>query len=185
MLLSCILLAISISIDSLGIGLTYGIKNTTIPKTSNIILFAISFCITCSSIFLGHYISVLLSPTMSQIIGSFFLIMLGLYNIHKAQISDCTNYDLDHSNNIDKKEALFLGLALSVDAACVGIGSGIIGLNDIILPILVASFQLFFINCGNLVAKNIIKSINISEKFLSIFSSVVLILVGILRILLE
>lgn len=61
MLLSCILLALSVSIDSIIIGITYGIKKTKIEKISNIILFVISFSVTCSSIFLGHYISVLFS----------------------------------------------------------------------------------------------------------------------------
>lgn len=183
MLLNCILLALSVSIDSLGIGITYGIKHTKISNISNVILFAISFCITCSSIFLGHYISVLLSTSFSIFIGSSFLIVLGLYNIYKVSSSPPTDYDIDHSNDIDKKEAIFLGLALSIDSACVGIGSGIIGINNIVLPILVSSFQLAFLNCGNLVAKNILKKIEIPENVLAIFSGVVLILVGLFRIL--
>lgn len=183
MLLHCILLALSVSIDSLGIGVAYGIKNTTISKISNIILFAISFCVTCGSIFLGHYISVLLSPTFSTFLGSSFLILLGVYNIYNISNNKIVDYDIDHSNTINQKEAIFLGLALSIDSACVGIGCGIIGMDDIILPILVSSFQLIFLNCGNLIAKCIVKSINIPEKLLATFSSVVLIVVGILRLL--
>lgn len=72
-------------------------------------------------------------------------------------------------------------LALSIDSACVGIGSGIIGINDIVLPFFVASFQLAFLNCGNLVANSIAKYVNVSEYALSIFSSFILILVGIFR----
>ena len=181
MIFNCILLALSVSIDSLSIGISYGIKKTKINNMSNIILFAISFCITCGSIFLGHYISALFSPTASTILGSSFLIILGVYNIYKTINNPITDYDIDHSNNIDAKEAIFLGLALSIDSACVGIGSGIIGINDIILPLLVASFQLIFINCGNWIANSIIKYVNISERTLAIFSSIILILVGIFR----
>ena len=72
-------------------------------------------------------------------------------------------------------------MALSIDSACVGIGSGIIGFNDIILPFFVASFQLVFLNCGNLVANNIAKYINISERALAIFSSIILIFVGVFK----
>ena len=43
MLLNCILLALSVSIDSLGIGISYGLKNTKVNSLSNITLFAISF----------------------------------------------------------------------------------------------------------------------------------------------
>ena len=131
--------------------------------------------------FLGHYISALFSPTFSTILGSSFLIILGIYNIYKSLNKPLVNYDTDHSNNIDAKEAIFLGLALSIDSACVGIGSGIIGINDIVLPFLVASFQLVFLNCGNLVANSIAKYVNVSEYALSIFSSLILIFVGIFR----
>ena len=43
MLLNCILLALSVSIDSLGIGITYGIKNTKISLIGKIILFIIHY----------------------------------------------------------------------------------------------------------------------------------------------
>lgn len=182
MILNCILLALSVSIDSIGLGITYGIKSTKIDIISNIILFTISFCITCGSIFLGHYISVLLSPNISTFLGSSFLILLGVYNIYKTINNKTKNYDIDNSNNIDKAEAIALGFALSIDSACVGLGSGIIGINDIILPILVSCFQLFFINCGNILGKSVISHFNISENILSIFSGIVLILVALLRI---
>ena len=181
MLFNCILLALSVSIDSLSIGISYGIKKTKIRYISNSILFAISFCITCGSIFLGHYVSALFSPTFSTMLGSSFLIILGIYNIYQTITKPPTDYDIDHSNNIDSKEAIFLGLALSTDSACVGIGSGIIGINDIILPFLVATFQLIFLNCGNWVANIIIKHINVSECAISVFSSIILILVGVFR----
>ena len=110
------------------------------------------------------------------------MIILGIYNIYKSLNTSPTDYDIDHSNNIDAHESIFLGLALSIDSICVGIGSGIIGLNDIILPFLIATFQLVFLNCGNSISQKIVKYLNISEQALSIFSSIILILVGIFRI---
>ena len=124
----------------------------------------------------------IISPVLSTILGSSFLIILGIYNIYKSLNTSPTDYDIDHSNNIDAHESIFLGLALSIDSICVGIGSGIIGLNDIILPFLIATFQLVFLNCGNSISQKIVKYLNISEQALSIFSSIILILVGIFRI---
>ena len=46
MLINSIVLAISSSIDSLGIGITYGIKNTKISSKAKIILLVISFLVT-------------------------------------------------------------------------------------------------------------------------------------------
>ena len=54
MLLNCILLALSVSIDSLGIGISYGIKHTKISKISNFTLFSISFIVTSLSIIIGN-----------------------------------------------------------------------------------------------------------------------------------
>ena len=71
MLLNCILLALSVSIDSLGIGISYGIKHTKISKISNFTLFSISFLMTSFSIFIGNSISSLLSEKFSILIGSF------------------------------------------------------------------------------------------------------------------
>ena len=56
-----------------------------------------------------------------------------------------------------------------------------IGIGGVILPFLMAVFHTFFVNCGNLVANNIAKYINISERALAIFSSIILIFVGVFK----
>lgn len=183
MLLNCILLALSVSIDSLGIGISYGIKHTKISKTSNFTLFSISFIVTSLSIIIGNTISSILSEKFSVLLGSAFLMLLGFYGIYKNISNKTTNYDFNHSNEIDSKEAIFLGLALSIDSFCVGLGSGIIGLNDILLPFLVSIFQLFFINCSANIANLLLSKFNISDNILSYISSFSLILLGILKIL--
>ena len=53
MLINIIFLAISSSIDSLGIGITYGIKNTRISYMAKIVLFVISFLISFLSVCFG------------------------------------------------------------------------------------------------------------------------------------
>lgn len=50
MLINSLLLAISSSIDSLGIGITYGIRNIKISFLGKLILFTISFLIAFLSI---------------------------------------------------------------------------------------------------------------------------------------
>ena len=57
MFLHALILTISSSIDSLGIGITYGIRNTTISFIARIILFAIAFIVSIISIkFLLRYV---------------------------------------------------------------------------------------------------------------------------------
>ena len=60
MFVNSLLLAISSSIDSLGIGITYGIKNTRISHQSKFILFLLSFCISLVSIWFGDILKSLL-----------------------------------------------------------------------------------------------------------------------------
>lgn len=183
MILKCILLALSASIDALGLGVTYGIKKTKMSKTGNIIIFVTLLILSGFSVLVGHYISILFSPTFSVLLGSTLLILLGVYNIYKAHNNISTNFDTDNSNYIDSKEAFILGLAVAVDASCVSLGSGMIGLGSFILPIFMAILHTFFVNCGNFVATTIVKKLRISNKFLSILSGITLILIGFLRIL--
>ena len=93
------------------------------------------------------------------------------------------DFDTDNSNYIDNKEAAVLGLAVAVDASCVSMGAGFIGYISFILPVLMAVFHTFFVNCGNFVAKSVVERLNVPSNILSIFSGILLILIGILRII--
>lgn len=54
--------------------------------------------------------------------------------------------DLDGSQSIDMKEAVFLGLALSSDAIGSGIGFSMLGANSLLFPLIAACFQLGFLS---------------------------------------
>ena len=183
MILKYILLALSASIDALSLGITYGIKKTKMSKTSNIIIFTIVLVCSTVAILVGHFLSLLFSPTFSILLGSSLLIMLGLYNIYKGVKKSNTfmNFDIDNSNYIDNKEAIALALAVAVDASCVSMGAGIIGYISFILPIFMAVFHTFFVNCGNFVAKSVVERLNVPSNVLSIFSGILLILIGVFR----
>ena len=186
MTLKYILLALSASIDALSLGITYGIKKTKMSKTSNIIIFMIVLCCSTIAILVGHFLSLLFSPTFSVLLGSSLLILLGLYNIYKGFKNSSTfiNFDADNSNYIDNKEAVALGLAVAVDASCVSMGAGIIGYISFILPVFMAIFHTFFVNCGNFVAKSVVEKLNVPSNILSIFSGTLLVLIGLFRIIL-
>ena len=53
MFINSLILALSSSIDSLGIGITYGIKNTRISYMAKIVLFVILFLISFLSVCFG------------------------------------------------------------------------------------------------------------------------------------
>ena len=56
MFLDCLLLAIPISLDCIGIGMTYGIKNTYITPLAKFIIFSIFFIVTSVAVSIGTLI---------------------------------------------------------------------------------------------------------------------------------
>ena len=56
MLITIILLALSVSIDSLGIGITYGIRKTSISSSGKFILFFVSLLLGVVSVAFGHFL---------------------------------------------------------------------------------------------------------------------------------
>lgn len=177
MLFSCLILALSVSIDSFGIGITYGLKNTKISCFSKIILFFISIVITSLSLILGDVISYILSDNFSKILGCILLIFMGFRIIFQSTDS----YDKDNSNSIDWKEALYLGIALSIDSICVGISSSMLGFNTILFPIFVATFQLIFLSIGKEFGLKLSYASSIPDSIWNIISGILLICIGIGR----
>ena len=215
MLLNCLFLAISSSIDSLGIGITYGIKNTKITMGAKSILFFISFIISIISIYFGNLLKYIFPDFLIHYLGSFLLILIGLFmcfqsvkvskqeykieNDKNLKISDTekiysffikclgitikiiknpSSSDLDKSNVIDSKEALFLGLALSLDSFCIGIGFSMLNTFSIIFPLLTSCFQLFFLSLGNYCGKKLYSFSKLPDNIWSTISGILLIVIG-------
>ena len=212
MLLTCLLLALSVSIDSFGIGITYGLRNTKISILPKILLFIISVFFTTFSIFLGNLLTDILPKNYVKLIGSILLFFISFIIIYQAIkkdnkntilstnkepkiysfiikflgitikiIRDPKSSDLDNSKTIDWKEAIFLGIALSIDSIGVGIGGSIIGVNSFLFPILVASFQLIFLSLGKNISVKIFKLYKLPENIWSIISGILLIIIAIFK----
>ena len=206
-------LAISSSIDSFGIGITYGMKNAKISNSAKLILFIISFIVSFFAVHFGDFLKDLLPDNIANYIGCCFLIFLGGFVCFQSFKKDTKNQvydevfsepkiyrffikflgitiqiikdpissDLDKSNLIDGKEALFLGVALSLDSFAIGISSGILGIHSIIFPLIVSVFQLLFISLGNLIGSALNRFSKFPQSIWSIISGILLILIGIVK----
>ena len=214
MLFTTILLAISSSIDSLGIGITYGIRNTIILNKGKLVIFFISFIITLLSSYLGNILKLIFPTFFIDYFASLLFIVIGIFicfqalknekksgnkkikncNYQKTYsffikflgvsikvIKDPVSLDLDNSNGIDNKEAIFLSLALSIDTLCIGIGGSIIGINTYIFPFLIGFFQLFFLEIGNFLGRQLYKFSKLPSNIWSIISGILLITLGIIK----
>lgn len=187
-MLNSIILSIVSSIDSFGIGITYGIKNTKISLGANLILFFISFLTACFSVFFGNVLINILPAFLVNLLGSIILICMGVYILFEALNKKANNSnvfnnpissDLDNSHLIDYKESLFLAIAMSLDSFFIGIGGNMINLNKFAFPFLISTFQLLFLSLGIFLGKRIYYFCKLPKNVWSILSGLLLILIGI------
>ena len=220
MLFNAFVLALSASIDSLGVGITYGLRKTKICISAFLVLFILSITFTSVSILLGHLITSLISDFFVNLLGALILFFIGVFiilgatinnkktteieninienntNISKEYnffikclgitiniIKDPVNSDIDKSNKIDIKEAIFLGVTLSLDSIGIGFGGSTIGVNSFIFPLLISIFQIIFLSFGSLISKKISNASKIPSKMWNIISGVLLICIGIIKII--
>lgn len=209
-----IMLSFCVSIDALGTGITYGLKNTKISIWAKFTLFIISFVITSTSLLIGNAISNIFPDFLCNFIGGVILCFMGLWIIFQSLHDDknteilskdeienisvhefflkslgitikiirSPNYsDLDNSNNIDAKEALFLAIALSLDAIGISIGGSILGVTSIWFPFLVSLFQLAFLSIGSILGNKLKNVSSIPNNVWNIIAGVILIFIGLLK----
>ena len=189
-MINSLLLALSSSIDSLGIGITYGIKNTKISRIVKIILFAISLITTYISIFFGNLIQYIFPKVFTNFLGCLILICMGIYicfqalkkekdskNIFNSPISS----DINHSKIIEPQESLILAIALSLDSFCIGICGAITDINLTLFPFLVSILQLIFLSLGSYLGIHIRNFCKLPQNVWSIISGILLIFIGFLK----
>lgn len=217
MFLNSLLIGISSSIDSLGIGITYGIKKTKISNISNLILFFISFIVTTISMLFGNFIKNILPKSITNFLGSFLVILLGIFMLVQAfkkknnvdkndfareyagnikfgqnfskyigtmkKVLKNANYsDFDNSKDIDSREAIFLGITLSLDSFCIMIGSAMIGIYNLFVPLIISIFQILFLKLGNTIGHKIAENSLFPDNTWSIISGMLLITIGIMKL---
>ncbi|PYZ97239.1 sporulation membrane protein YtaF [Alteribacter lacisalsi] len=167
-LLSLLLLAFAVSLDSFGVGLTYGLRKMKLPLKS---LCFIALCSATSilvAMTIGTAIAGVMSPSAAESVGGLILILIGawaLYQIYSPAKKDrktkeekefIFNFeikklgivitvlrkpmvaDLDNSGTITGREAFLLGLALSLDAFGAGLGAALIGFSPVFMAVSVA-----------------------------------------------
>lgn len=214
-MLTLILIGFAMSIDSFGIGISYGIRKIRIALSSMIIISFISLIICAVSAFLGSLLPIIFTETISVIIGGLMLLSIGIFIIFQGfgdtnepmntdknlsslqkkeaktiftlfikafgitiNIIKCPETgDINNSNIIEPKEALYLGCAMSIDSVGAAVGGGALGINPFLFPFMICIFQIVFLVLGALIGKKI--KLKPSKKYLpTLLSGLVLILIA-------
>lgn len=82
--LSGLLLAVSLSMDALTIGFSYGLRSVKVSVLPKFIISLISFVFTSLAIGIGNIILLVLPQNIAKLIGSIMLVVLGAFIVHKA-----------------------------------------------------------------------------------------------------
>ncbi len=197
-----LLFAFSANIDSLIIGVSYGIKRTLLPVSHCLLISLITFCGTAAALLLGGQILVLFPFSVTQWAGNLLLLGLGMYYVIKS-IKDilknraCTEKNsLREDGNIpalrrppgqtqaralSARECVLLGAALSVNNLGIGVGASITGLP--LLPAAPLSFvcSALFLFLGNQFGKCC--SSCAGDSYADLLSGIILMILGIYEFL--
>lgn len=171
------LLALTLSLDSCSVGLTYGLRKVRIPAKSIIVISLCSAAVMILSMGIGHLVAQIFSPALATKIGGAVLVGIGAWVLYQFFQEDKkeeqlveettvwnleirslgiviqilrkpTMADFDKSGIISGIEALMLGLALSLDSFGAGIGASLLGFSPVVLAILVAVMSSTFLTLG-------------------------------------
>lgn len=175
--LSSLLFAFSVSIDSFVIGVAYGIKKIKITLLNNFLIAVISGFGTFLAMSIGLLITKFIPPAIGNALGGIILILMGLlfildyfkkvYKKRKEDLNNATDLigfmdildnpekaDADNSGDIDTKEAVTLAFALTVNNLIVGIGASIAALNIIFTTFCTFVFSILAIAFGFFIGRH-------------------------------
>ena len=155
-----VLLIIVLSLDAFTAGLSYGVEKVRVPVASSLIIAALSGCMLTFSMTAGAVLLTIIPLKYTKVLSFSILFLLSLYKFYdtlpRLRHSDSsltTNNISQKINTSDKavlsgKEALFLGLALSVDNISAGLCTGSASLSPILLLFLTTIVHLLAIRSG-------------------------------------
>ncbi|WP_165350852.1 sporulation membrane protein YtaF [Ectobacillus funiculus] len=107
LLVLIIFLGFVLSIDSFGVGFTYGVRKILIPTRSLFTIMIITGAVLFISMSIGHGISRFISPHFAQMLGGLLLIVLGfwtLYNFYKTNNEDINETIAASLSQITRKQ---------------------------------------------------------------------------------
>ena len=141
-----LILAVSLSMDALGIGISYGLRGIRVSWKARVVICAMSMMVTGAAVGLGSVLLEVIPLPAAKLLGCGMLLILGLVIIvqgfRKRKEENSFSCDFDRSKAIETAEALYLGAALSVDSFGAGVSSAVSGMNSILVPILAGLMQM-------------------------------------------
>ncbi len=194
-MLGSILLVLSLSIDALVASFAYGTDNIHIPLISSTVLTFISSLFLLISMSIGALIGEFIPTDIAKWASFLLLFAIGFVRLFEGIIKnflgkqangstpkelnlfdfklivqvygDPTTADVDKSKTLSAKEALTLGIALSLDSLVVGFGAALASLPIIEVLIFSIIFNYAAIGIGCLVGRKCAQKMKFDLSWLS------------------
>lgn len=186
-----LLLAFSLSVDALGIGLSYGLRHISFPRTSLLLLALETFLMMEAFLWCGRLLAAVIPAGPAEGLSTGFLFLFGVWlclqgtGQKKAKedspLQSPSLCDKDASASIEPKEALLLGFILSMDSFAIGMSAAVGGMDVAWLPLLSALLQVIFLSMGAKGGARLILHPEPKESLWSLLSGGILIFIALLQ----
>lgn len=103
-----VFLAIALSIDSLGIGLSYGIRRIKISALAMTIISAVTIIICALAVFLGSLLPIIFNRELAVILGAIMLVFIGVLIIYNSLVEKGEGEEKKKSTNNEKRTVFSL-----------------------------------------------------------------------------
>jgi len=146
------------NLDNLGVGVSLGFRSGRVPYLPNVIIALITMIGTAAAMVLGRELGREMSPSMDRLLGAGVVLVVGIGSIVAALSANSDGpgdeeCPPDHAvdqimvgePSVSVREALVLGVALSVNNVGTGIGAGAAGLSPVATTIVAGLFSLLAI----------------------------------------
>lgn len=165
-LLSTLMLCLSANIDTLTVGISFGLNKIRISIIDTMIIAFISTFGTFISMIFGQLINDFISIDLANIIGGVIIIIMGAWIIldcifkkrkknsnnqchYQEIINEPSKVDTDMSGDISIKESLVLSLALTINNIAIGIAASMTGVSILLTCIFTFILTLLTLYIGN------------------------------------
>lgn len=177
-------ISISLSLDALGIGISYKLKGVQITHAAKVTIGLVSIIVMWLSLKLGALMLRVFPVEVANILGISILVLIGVTFIRNALFGNQeTTYDFNKSKKIDWWEALVLGVALSADSVSAGIATVTMGLGNAFIPITVGFMQVLFLYVADLLLEKSSFMKRVNRKCCGVLSGTLLLVIALIRII--
>ncbi len=196
--LGILLFSVSLNIDALGIGISYGVRSIRISFAARAIISIISIFVAGLTLALSKAFLDKIPEEATKVLGIIILFAMGICIIYKSKpnkkvkesnldrtvkiLSKPESGDFDSSLTIEPIEAFYIGLALNLDTIGAIFVAYAVGVKSFYLPFCIAGCQFLFIWAGLHLGQRL-NRIYSNNTFWSFLSGIILIVIAVLRLM--